>query len=102
MDRPLIVLLILVLLPVVLAGVMMAVSALTRMLKTIVELVVRKPGQAGTFALYAALGPITGPLAWGAVRNIRKGRPVLAACWAVAIPLVWFDLWTLAGNLVHH
>lgn len=34
---------------------------------------------------YAALGPISGPLAAGAVRNWRKGERLLAALYVVAM-----------------
>jgi len=36
-------------------------------------------------APYMLLGPITGPLTAGVVRNLRKGHPVLAGLYAVAI-----------------
>jgi hypothetical protein len=34
---------------------------------------------------YAALGPVSGPLAAGVVRNWRKGERVLAALYVVAM-----------------
>jgi len=38
-----------------------------------------------TWIAYAALGPVSGPLAAGVVRNWRKGERVLAAFYAVAM-----------------
>jgi hypothetical protein len=38
------------------------------------------------------LGPITGPLAEGVYRNLRKNEPVLASLYALAIPVTWIDL----------
>ncbi len=36
-------------------------------------------------APFLLLGPITGPLTAGVVFNLREGRPVLAAMYAVAL-----------------
>jgi hypothetical protein len=47
------------------------------------------------------LGPITGPLVAGVVRNVRKGRPVVAAIWALAIPLTWAGVASAATMLAH-
>jgi hypothetical protein len=54
---------------------------------------------------YAALGPISGPLAAGVVRNWRKGARVLAALYVVAIvetlvlaPLLVERVMSLAGS----
>jgi len=56
------------------------------------------------WAGYAAMGPITGPLVAGFVRN-RKSAPLLAALYLVAIPSVWLGLMAtlglLKGTLVH-
>lgn len=37
-------------------------------------------------AAYAVLGPITGPLAAGALRSLRNGDKVLAGLYLAAIP----------------
>ena len=50
------------------------------------------------WSTYAALGPITGPLVAGFVRN-RKSEPLLAALYAVAIPAVWLGLTSTLGLL---
>jgi len=44
---------------------------------------------------YASLGPITGPLVAGVIRNMTKRQPVLASIYALTIAIVWFDLWIL-------
>lgn len=62
----------------------------------------REPKKLGRVALLAALGPITGPLYARAERCLKEGKPVVAAAWAGAIPLVWFDLANAATVLVHH
>ena len=49
----------------------------------------------------SVLGPITGPLIAGVVRNVRKGRPFVAAIWALAIPLAWAGVASAATMLVH-
>lgn len=41
---------------------------------------------------YAALGPITGPLAAGVVRNLRGGAPGLAGLYVLAWIAIYFDL----------
>ncbi len=50
------------------------------------------------FLGYAACGPITGALLAGFVRN-RKGRPLLATLYAIAIPCAWVDLTLLLDAL---
>jgi hypothetical protein len=57
---------------------------------------------------YASLGPITGPLVAGVIRNMTKGQPVLASIYALTIGIVWFDIWILGrwslpeiGRLFH-
>jgi len=47
---------------------------------------------------YAALGPITGPLVAGFIRN-RKDAPILATLYAVAIPTTWLGLTATLGML---
>jgi hypothetical protein len=49
----------------------------------------------------SVLGPITGPLVAGVVRNVRKGRPFVAAIWALAIPLAWAGVASAATMLAH-
>ena len=41
---------------------------------------------------YAAMGPLTGPLVAGVVRNLKKRQPVLASLYALAAVLVWIEL----------
>jgi hypothetical protein len=43
-------------------------------------------------APYMLLGPISGPLAAGAVVNLRGGRPVLGSLYAVALVLFLIDV----------
>ncbi|HWE92720.1 MAG TPA: hypothetical protein VG269_01995 [Tepidisphaeraceae bacterium] len=62
----------------------------------------REPKKLGRVALIAAMGPITGPLYARAEACMKEGKPVVAAAWAAAIPLVWFDLANAATVLVHH
>ena len=62
----------------------------------------REPKKLGRVAMLAVLGPITGPLYARAERCLKDGKPVVAAAWAGAIPLVWFDLAQAATVLVHH
>lgn len=38
-----------------------------------------------SWVAYAALGPVTGPLAAGVVRNWRKGHRVLAGLYVIAM-----------------
>jgi hypothetical protein len=47
-------------------------------------------------SLYAALGPITGPLAAGLTRSLNKGDRILAALYVAAIPSA-YSLLALAG-----
>jgi hypothetical protein len=54
------------------------------------------------FAPWLLLGPITGPLAEGVYRNLRKGETVLACLYAVAIPITWLDLLALFRMVVIH
>lgn len=53
--------------------------------------------RAARFALAAALGPLTGPLALQALAYARDGDRLGALAYAVAIPAVWLQLGTLAG-----
>lgn len=50
------------------------------------------------WAAYAALGPITGPLVAGYLRN-RKSAPLLSGLYLVAIPTVWLGLSSTLGLL---
>ena len=43
-------------------------------------------------APWLLLGPISGPLAEGAYRNLRQGETVLAGLYLLAIPIVWVGL----------
>ena len=54
------------------------------------------------FAAYAALGPITGPLAAGVVRNLRKREWLLAALYLIALPLTWLDLGAVGAILARY
>jgi hypothetical protein len=47
-------------------------------------------------SLYAALGPITGPLAAGLARSLHRGDRILAALYVAAIPSA-YSLLALAG-----
>ena len=44
------------------------------------------------------LGPLTGPLAEGVVRNWRAGEVALAWLYGLALWLTTFDLYTLGGQ----
>jgi len=46
------------------------------------------------------LGPLTGPLAEGIVRNWRAGEITLAWLYGAALWLTSYDLYVLAGRLV--
>jgi len=48
---------------------------------------------------YAALGPITGPLVAGVVRNLSAGNPVLAFLYGVAIFTSMSALAAVTSNL---
>jgi hypothetical protein len=50
---------------------------------------------------YAALGPITGPLVAGAVRNFRQGDNVLGGLYVLAVPLSYFLMMSAAVRLTH-
>ncbi len=50
---------------------------------------------------WSVLGPITGPLVVRVAHNVRKGRPVVAAVWALAIPLAWAGVASAAAMLTH-
>ena len=54
------------------------------------------------FAPWLLLGPITGPLAEGVYRNLRKGETLLACLYAFAIPITWFDPPALFRMVVIH
>jgi hypothetical protein len=44
----------------------------------------------------AALGPISGPLVAGILRNLRKRQLMLASLYALALPMAWYELAILA------
>lgn len=46
------------------------------------------------------LGPLTGPLAEGIVRNWRAGETTLAACYGLALWLTTYDLYAFGGRLI--
>ena len=46
------------------------------------------------------LGPITGPLAEGIIRNWRAGELPLAWLYGVALSLASYDLYTFGGRAV--
>ena len=48
---------------------------------------------------WLVLGPLTGPLAEGIVRNWRAGEVSLAWLYGLALWLTTFDLCTLGGQL---
>ena len=56
--------------------------------------------QIATFAGYAALGPITGPLVAGLVRSVRAGEVALAGLYGLAIPVTYAGLVSLAAVLL--
>jgi hypothetical protein len=58
-------------------------------------------GELAKMAGYAAMGPITGPLAARALGHFRGGKPILATVWALAIPLAWAGVASAATVLVH-
>ncbi|HEY3814894.1 MAG TPA: hypothetical protein VGL66_16875 [Caulobacteraceae bacterium] len=62
----------------------------------------REPKKLRKVALIAALGPISGMLYARAERCLKEGKPVVAAAWVGAIPIVWFDLAQAATVLVHN
>jgi hypothetical protein len=45
---------------------------------------------------YSILGPITGPLVAGIIRNLGKGELLLACLYALALPVAWYELAALA------
>ena len=45
---------------------------------------------------YIALGPISGPLVAGVVRNLAKRQPILAGLYGLALPIAWANLAELA------
>lgn len=46
------------------------------------------------------LGPLTGPLAEGIIRNWRAGEISLAWLYGIALSLTSFDLYNFGGQLV--
>jgi hypothetical protein len=48
------------------------------------------------WAPFLALGPITGPLVEGIVRNARKGETMLAGLYGVAVVATWVALTNMA------
>lgn len=52
------------------------------------------------FAAYAALGPITGPLVAGMIRNWRSGDRILAGLYVVALASVYVLLPVAAAQLM--
>ena len=56
-------------------------------------------------APWLLLGPITGPLAEGMYRNVKAHNPGLAALYALAAVVSWFDLAIYGGHAIatlHH
>jgi hypothetical protein len=53
-------------------------------------------------AAYAALGPITGPLAAGLVRSLGRGEHLLTGLYLAAIPAAWSLLAAAGGSAAHH
>jgi hypothetical protein len=53
-------------------------------------------------ALSLVLGPISGPLADAAYRNLKGGETVLGVLYAFAIPVSWFDLLAASRFLLVH
>ena len=53
-------------------------------------------------APWLALGPITGPLAEGMHRNLRRGETVLAWLYALAVVVTWIDMLALMRVLETH
>ena len=49
-----------------------------------------------TLAGLAALGPISGPLVAGILRNLRKRQLMLASLYALALPMAWYELAVMA------
>lgn len=49
-----------------------------------------------TVAGLATLGPISGPLVAGILRNLRKRELILASLYAFALPMAWYELALLA------
>ena len=45
---------------------------------------------------YTVLGPITGPLVAGIIRNLGKGELLLACLYALALPVAWYELAAVA------
>jgi hypothetical protein len=45
-----------------------------------------------TLTGYTMLGPITGPLVAGIIRNLGKGELLLACLYALALPVAWYEL----------
>jgi hypothetical protein len=58
-------------------------------------------GELVKIAGFVALGPITGPLAARVLSYSRRGRPLMAAAWALAIPLAWAGVASAATVLAH-
>ena len=49
-------------------------------------------------APWLVLGLITGPLAEGMYRNLRAGNRGLAALYAIAVTVTWYDLAAFGGR----
>jgi len=52
---------------------------------------------AKTVLPWLLLGPLTGPLAAGIVRNWRAGNATLAGLYGLALVMTTFDLYALGG-----
>jgi hypothetical protein len=59
------------------------------------------PGRIAALTGYAALGPITGPLVAGAIRNFRQGDHLLAGLYVLAVPLSYYLMMSAAMRLTH-
>jgi hypothetical protein len=52
-------------------------------------------------APWLLLGPITGPLAVGMYRNIRRNELILASLYGLALMVVWFDYVQFGDRVIH-
>jgi hypothetical protein len=52
-------------------------------------------------APWLLLGPITGPLAAGMYRNIRRDEHILACLYGLALAVAWFDMMQFGNRLIH-
>ena len=75
---------------------------LIRFLNPGVISLVRRRNWKHLIALSLVLGPISGPLADAAYRNLKGGETVLGFLYAFAIPVSWFDLLAASRFLLVH